>query len=210
MIRVSVGAKPRKRTQQMGGTAENRNKRHDFRWGHRCGTSSKMSGKAIGQRSKQGGGRKALSGCGEAQPTPFPPGRRQPERAEHPWLVAQSSPPREPPKGLGEAFGDRRHSGETPLHCGAFFGLSELVPVLLAAGPGAQSFSTIALSPTHSVTVPLQRAVRIRSTFSTAISTVRATTVFGQCLPTCFPAAGRQFSTVVAFAPKGLLFQRGP
>ena len=41
-----------------------------------------------------------------------------------------------PQRGSVRPFGDRRRSGVTPLHWAALNGHSELVKVLLAAGPG--------------------------------------------------------------------------
>ena len=73
---------------------------------------------------------------------------------------------------------DRRHSGNTPLHFAAYNGRSELVQVLLAAGPGAHTVPPRPVSHTLGHTF-LWRAVRFRSIFSTRVSNVSF--LFGLC-----------------------------
>ena len=132
--------------------------------------------------------------CPKAQPTPLPR-RRQHQREGRQRLVAQTSP-LGAPNGVGGGLWDQLRSGKTPAHLAAQYGHSNLVPVLLAAGSGAQAFST------HT----LWRALRICSTFLT-VSTMlslcshssrtdvsRSSTML-DCVGAVLPVAPHLFST---------------
>ena len=104
-------------------------KRHELRSGHRCGTRAKNGRKSPRTALGTGGGRKATPSA--------PEGAKINEKGEgYPGLWLRTLLRWGPPQGLRKAFGDRRHSGSTPLHEAASRGHSELVLALLAAGPG--------------------------------------------------------------------------
>ena len=86
-----------------------------------------------------------------AQPLPPPEGANINEKDAvfGSWLGAL---PPGGPKGALAGLWDRRCSGWTPLHVAAVVGRSDLVSVLLAAGPGGQGPFPHPLSPTHLVT----------------------------------------------------------
>ena len=125
--------------------------------------------------------------CPKAQPTPLP--RRHPHRREgRQRLVAQTSP-LGAPNGVGGGLWDQLRSGKTPAHLAAQYGHSNLVPVLLAAGPGAQTFSTPAFSHSLGHTpCELVEALRMRSTFLTV------STMLPQCSHSSWTGCHRCFA----------------
>ena len=163
---------------------------------------------------------------------PALPGRRQHQRAGGLGLVAQSSSPGGPQLGSGRPLGDRRHSGCTPLHWAACNGHSELVQVLLTAGPRGLRPSPHPLCPTLLVTRLCGGLFAFCSNFS-AVHNVftefplfldcvmdisrfsamfphclhRVWTVSAQCfqcLPTCFHPARHCFRRVPSIQKTGV------